>query len=53
MGMDERKIQLLETERLRHLALMRADRARKEEHQEVARAIQWALETLKGEAGRT
>lgn len=53
MGMDERKIQLLEAERLRHLALMRADRARKEEHQEVAGTIQWALETLKGEAGRT
>lgn len=51
--MEARKMQLLEAEYRRHLSLMRADRARKEEHQEVAGTIQWALETLKGEAGRT
>lgn len=51
--MENRKMQLLEAEYRRHLSLMRADPARKEEHREVAEAIQWALETLKGEAGRT
>ena len=39
--MENRKMQLLEAE------------YREKEHREVAEAIQWALETLKGEAGRT
>lgn len=45
----ERKMQLLEAEYRRHLSLMRADPAREKEHREVADAILWALDKLRGE----
>ena len=47
--MEARKMQLLEAEYRRHLSLMRADPAREKEHREVADAILWALEKLRGE----
>ena len=50
--MEARKMQLLEAEYRRHLSLMRADPAREKEHREVADAILWALEKLRGEGER-
>lgn len=50
--MEERKIQLLEAEYRRHLSLMRADPTREKEHREVADAILWALDKLRGEEER-
>lgn len=47
--MENRKMQLLEAEYRRHLSLMRADPAREREHREVAEAILWALDKLRGE----
>lgn len=53
--MEGRKMQLLEAEYLRHLALMQADPARDREHREVAEAILWAMDKLRegdGEYGK-
>ena len=47
--MENRKMQLLEAECRRHMSLMRADPAREREHREVAEAILWALDKLRGE----
>lgn len=50
--MEARKMQLLEAEYRRHLSLMRADPDREKEHREVADAILWALDKLRGEEER-
>ena len=47
--MENRKMQLLEAEHRRHLSLMQADPAREKEHREVAEAILWALDKLRGD----
>lgn len=48
-SVEERKVQLLEAEYRRHMSLMRADPDREKEHREVAEAILWALDKLRGE----
>ncbi len=45
---DNRRLELIEAEYLRHMAMARADPDRREEHEEVAGALAWALEYLSG-----
>ena len=43
----DRRLELIEAEYLRHMAMARADPDRREEHEEVAGALAWALDSLR------
>lgn len=45
---NNRRLELIEAEYLRHMALALADPDRRDEHEEVAGALAWALEYLSG-----
>ena len=44
---NNRRLELIEAESLRHMAMARADPDRREEHEEVAGALAWALDSLR------
>ena len=44
---NNRRLELIEAEYLRHMAMARADPDRRDEHEEVAGALAWALDSLK------
>lgn len=46
---DDRRVKLIEAEYLRHMAMAKADQARRAEHEEVAQALRWALDRLEGD----
>lgn len=43
---NTRRLALIEAEYLRHMAMARADPDRRDEHEEVAGALAWALDSL-------
>lgn len=45
---NTRRLELIEAEYLRHMAMARADPDRRDEHEEVAAALAWALDLLSG-----
>lgn len=45
---NNRRLELIEAEYLRHMAMALADPDRRDEHEEVAGALAWALEHLSG-----
>lgn len=44
---NDRRLELIEAEYLRHMAMARADPDRRDEHEEVAGALAWALDSLR------
>lgn len=44
---NTRRMELIEAEYLRHMAMARADPDRRDEHEEVAAALRWALDLLR------
>lgn len=44
---NTRRLELIEAEYLRHMAMARADPDRRDEHEEVAGALAWALDSLR------
>ena len=44
---NDRRLALIEAEYLRHVAMARADPDRRDEHEEVAGALAWALDSLR------
>ena len=44
---NTRRMELIEAESLRHMAMARADPDRRDEHEEVAAALRWALDLLR------
>ena len=44
---NNRRLELIEAEYLRHMAMARADPDRRDEHEEVAGALAWALDSKK------
>lgn len=44
---NNRRLELIEAEYLRHMAMARADPDRRDEHEEVAGALAWALDSLR------
>lgn len=44
---NNRRLELIEAEYLRHMAMARADPDRRDEHEEVAGALAWALVSLR------
>lgn len=44
---NNRRLELIEAEYLRHMAMARADPERRDEHEEVAAALAWALDRLR------
>ncbi|HJG85757.1 hypothetical protein [Pseudoflavonifractor capillosus] len=44
---DNRRLELIEAEYLRHMAMALADPDRRDEHEEVAGALAWALDSLR------
>ena len=46
---NNRRMELIEAEYLRHMAMAKADPARRDEHEEVAGALAWVLGRLKGD----
>ena len=44
---DNRRLELIEAEYLRHMAMARADPGRRDEHEEVAGALAWARDSLR------
>ena len=44
---NDRRLALIEAEYLRHMAMARADPDRRDEHEEVAAALAWALDSLR------
>lgn len=44
---NNRRLELIEAEYLRHMAMARADPDRRDEHEEVAAALAWALDSLR------
>lgn len=44
---NNRRLALIEAEYLRHMAMAKTDPGRREEHEEVAAALAWALDSLK------
>lgn len=44
---NTRRLALIEAEYLRHMAMARADPDRRDEHEEVAAALAWALARLR------
>ena len=47
--MTDRRLELIEAERLRHIAVSKLDTGRRAEHEEVAAALAWALGRLRRE----
>lgn len=45
---NNRRLELIEAGYLRHMAMARADPERRDEHEEVAAALRWALDLLSG-----
>lgn len=43
---NNRRLELIEAECLRHMAMALADPDRRDEHEEVAGALAWALDSL-------
>ena len=44
---NTRRMELIEAEYLRHMAMARADPDRRDEHEEVAAVLRWALDLLR------
>ena len=44
---NNRRLELIEAEYLRHMAMALADPDRRDEHEEVAGALAWALDSLR------
>lgn len=44
---NNRRLELIEAEYLRHMAMAMADPDRRDEHEEVAGALAWALDSLR------
>lgn len=49
---NTRRLELIEAEYLRHMAMALADPDRRDEHKEVAGALAWALDSLRKGDGK-